>query len=131
MLGRTRSARRRKLGGCPSAIPRSLGFLWLRCIRATRVSYSPRRLSLPERQGHQRIGEDEPRLRHLGNRQQDLPGICRIIRPQSRVGVRGSQQDAPEAPPPADRRCHLHLDQMADVALEIGPPHQRAIDAGG
>ena len=89
-------------------------------------------LALAQRFGNERVGENKLGFHHVVDRQQDF-GICvrrRIVAANARALAFGADEFAAESPPAVDRRLHLHLRDVAGIAVEIRTPHQRPVDAG-
>ena len=89
-------------------------------------------LAAPQQFGDQVVSKHELGLEHLLDRQRRLPLLARrpLNMDAGRLPVH-SGQEAAKPPPPLDGVRHLHLDLAADMALEVGPSHQRPIDAWG
>src|ERR1051326_7310913 len=85
----------------------------------------------PQRLGNQRIGQHEPRFGHVVDAQQNVGRLGsrgRVAQPCAFAF--GAVEFAAKAAAALDRRRHLDMRKMPGIAVEIGAPHQRPVDAG-
>src|SRR6516165_1257745 len=83
--------------------------------------------ALAQRFGNQRVGENEPGFRHIVDTQQNVVGFFTT---NAGAFARGAVELATEPFAAFDWRLHFNLRGVAGIAVEVGPAHQGAIDAG-
>ncbi len=97
-----------------------------------RLQFALGGLAAAHRFGDQFVGQNQPRVRDIFHRQQDIGIFIRayvIAMQPHRIALDAGEHAAePLAALMGDR--HLDLDEMAGIALEIGAAHQRPVDAG-
>ena len=88
-------------------------------------------LAPAQRFRNQRVGENELCFRHVGDRQQNVAafGLGVGSHADASAAVFGAEQLTTEAPAAVDRRRHFDMGKVTGIAVEIGAPHQRPVDA--
>ena len=126
----------------PRRALKSIAMAWMRppvvSVRLKRlvslcaVAASRACLLAAQRFGDQRIGQHQLGLRHVlrsAAAPRRLAGRD-VVAPDPRGIAFDAEQHAAETLAAVDRHGHLDLHDVAGVALEIGAPHQRPVDAG-
>src|SRR5215813_5215118 len=88
-------------------------------------------LAAPHRFRDQLVGQDQPRFGDVFHRkpQIDFLAGCDLVAMEPYATALDAADNSAEAVAALMGDRHLDLDEMAIVALEIGPAHQRAVDA--